>query len=430
MSPNRVKRLPGSPRPGPMQPSEWSQMLDVLAVPAPILSQIRLSAPDPITQELNSDLFARDAPALVTCFLWGVILPPAGCPALSNLTTLHVHSRSVMNSVPTMTLNSMANLLDMMPKMVTLCLEGHRLLPPSHSSPDEIVSVNKSLRNVSLRHVERSVFTQAHTFLENIGVRDFSYNLTPSWPRAHAMDPKWTLDRLAVHFPRTTSLSLNSSSVELVDLAQPFPIHLRVRLGAAFFVLNTSFDLSYLTHMTIGEFELLQKAGCLPEMPHLTTLRVLLAACSRHRIVYRDDDGLAWTGIFVHNWHAWACPSLCNVHIAHCPPPGAAKTYKQPASAMSGASGDDSEYSTQCYCAGPLTISLREVHRFLVSFVQYERDRLEEIRLTGVEPIDPDIESMMERLYELADELVITSVPEIVTSQDPIDCSSCAKSFL
>ncbi|EJD54817.1 hypothetical protein AURDEDRAFT_110284 [Auricularia subglabra TFB-10046 SS5] len=316
-----------------------------------------------------------------------------------------------------------------MPNLVTLCLEGHRLSSPAQPVSEDIVTKNKSLRSIRLHHVARSLFSRVHSFLLDVGVRNFLYDLKPTWT-AQATEANSTIEQVVQQCPRITSMTLDTWNVELVDgdgdSGQDTHIRLFFRLRESSSVFNAAFDLTHITHLTIGEFSLPRETELLPKLPRLTTLRVALASCGHDRLACQYG-AFAEPSIFVSSPRAWACPSLRNVQFSHRPLPSTAETCTRIASAMSMATR--TERWSNCFCNAALSISLREVHHFVVSALAYERVRLQELKLTGVEPVDPDFVSMMERLYEIADDVVITTVADAATPQDPTDCGSCAKLF-
>ncbi|EJD37981.1 hypothetical protein AURDEDRAFT_172980 [Auricularia subglabra TFB-10046 SS5] len=374
---------------GQLHPSQWSQICHALGTPARLLRRLILyrtvfMPSRPLV--LRADLFGGEAPLLRSCVLSGVSLP-RGCAAFKNLVSLHYHA---WNAAPALHLDEIYSMLDDLPELKMLCLKDHRFADYTAATdhPRPLVPAFRSGLNAMRMFDVRPgslPFVRVRDFFHGIGVRRFEFQhsgMLADFP---------TLETIMEEYPRIATLSARPQYVELHAPDSDTTLHIRRAFWDASFLLEEPRAFAHLRRLTINEYFWPQD-DALPPAPHLEALCVVLGSCSDYRMFARlFSDG---TCSIFHSERSWACPALRSVHLAYEPP-------RERSCARRHAGYTDP--AAWCSCAGALTVSLRDAHRFAKTCLQFDAPRLALFKMSGVEPVDPNERAPLDEIADIVE---------------------------
>lgn len=139
-------------------------------------------------------------------------------------------------------------------------------------------------------------------------------------------------------------------------------------------------------------------------LPALTHLRISLAPCRSRRIL--DDEYVGGILLSLDGpLSPFQTPALRNLEVSYYALPGTLCIYPFVET--------DGFRKRACFCCRTLSISLFDLHRFVTSCILLPNGRrLEQIRVSGVEVIDPDPFPCIGLLEQLAAVVSVSLVPK------------------
>ncbi|EJD49093.1 hypothetical protein AURDEDRAFT_162032 [Auricularia subglabra TFB-10046 SS5] len=161
-----------------------------------------------------------------------------------------------------------------------------------------------------------------------------------------------------------------------------------------------------LTQLSMYEFRWPSADIVLPPLPMLHTLRLTLASCASYSRYWISD---APSGILLgFDLAAWDAPALSAVHLDYWPPKHLRCRQTLPPLPWQPPRAAHHDCSV-----APLAISLLDVYHFVrVCLPRTHGQRFSEIRLRGVEPVDPDPWLAFDLLKAMADDVSVSDVAE------------------
>ncbi|EJD49100.1 hypothetical protein AURDEDRAFT_162039 [Auricularia subglabra TFB-10046 SS5] len=379
---------------------------DLLDCPAPVLEEAKLASGfgngDRPASELPSGLFAGTS-KLHTLELRYIQLPPLGstCPALS---TVRSFTWEQMFSLDIDTM-LFCHLLALMPRLEVLRLSVRDFI---WSGMDVEMPGSCCLRSFTLwfEH-EASGLVRC---LRNVKTITHFYCSSARPTVTGALLDSLGEDEVTAYVGPVTS--------ELVVLPAAFARPLSIRgnvinlFGASTLGWNASFQpsplgASRITTLSLHEFYWPQ-SFVVPPFPRLRWLRVALASCFAYRM---SPDGYFDSILADIELSTWDAPMLETVVIAYVMPKGNCQN------AYAFLEDGVESILASCFCTRPtLAVCLSDVHRFLTTYVLRPGDRLSNLFLQGIEPVDHDPWGSLGQLQSIAGDVSITAVSE------PMNC--------
>lgn len=361
--------------------SDWLELCQILSSRLPRLTTLNLiihchftwELPLPVARgrpeswnwQLPTSLLANDAEMLCSFVLMGVQLPPQLPPALARLTTFDYRAATHLTAAV------LDEILAFMPQLriLSLSLEDYR----ASEQDSESLCPHPSLRQVIItRFSENGDLLQYFTRHQ---VRDILL-------RASDLD----MEAMIRILPSIVAASIGISSTTVV-FKRPSKFLLQriyishVSSQTAGLALTTAW--SALTVLDIRE-SLWTVRGPFPAMPKLHTLRVYLSSCRDVRQTL-SQFGDMFSIFALASETTLECPELRVLELS------STKTGSCPATTQA-----------ECCCRNGYTVSLVDVHAFVRHCLRFTSSVLDELRIYGMECVDPDPASALEALSTVA----------------------------